>query len=227
MKMTAINGSPKAADSTSAKIIEQMERILGEQIEAHHAARLVQGETPPETIAAILEADILLIVFPLYVDSLPTPLIELLARLERAACRDISRSAAGPQVFAIVNCGFYEAAQNTLALDMIEYFARRAGLPWGYGIGNGAGPMLASMGDNWAKGPASSVYRALCDMAADMHRKVSNPNAGTQNTSKPNVFVGPKFPRFMYKTVADLGMRLSARRNKTRNLRARPYKQQG
>ena len=172
MKIAAINGSPKMADSTSACLIGQMEKLIGEQIETYHASRLVKGETPPETLAGILDADILLIVFPLYVDSLPAPLIELLSRLERAGHHDT----ANPLVFTIANCGFFEKAQNTLALEMIEHFANRAGLPWGYGIGIGGGGMLSAMGKNWEKGIASGIYRAMYDMAVAMRENKSGKN---------------------------------------------------
>lgn len=60
-----------------------------------------------------METDILLIVFPLYMDYLPFPLIELLTRLENT----IQHGAAIPKVFAIVN-GALDATQTTLALEM-------------------------------------------------------------------------------------------------------------
>ena len=130
MKIAAINGSSKKA-GISALIIKQMEKLLDEQIEIYHAMKLVRAETPKEAIGGMLEADILLIVFPLYIDSLPFPLIELLTRLENTVCY----GAATPQIFTIVN-GALDSAQTTLALEMIAHFACRVGLPWGYGVGN-------------------------------------------------------------------------------------------
>lgn len=207
MKITAINGSPKTA-GISALIIKQMEKLLDEQIVKHHAIRLVHAETPNETIEGMLETDILLIVFPLYIDSLPSPLIEILTRLENT----MQRSAAIPQIFAIVN-GALDATQTTLSLEMIEHFTCRAGLVWGYGIGIGEGSMLHNAGDNWEKGLASDIYHALCDMAMDIKKK----------RSRLNVYVTPKISPFLYKTIANTGFRLEAKRNKTGNLRARPY----
>jgi len=207
MKIAAINGSPKT-DGISALIIKRMEKLLDERIETYHAMRLVRAESPQETIAGMLEADILLIVFPLFVDSLPSPLIELLTRLESAAYH----GAAIPQVFAVAN-GALDAAQTTLAIEMIEHFTCRAGLPWGYGVGIGAGSMLYNAGDDWEKGLASDIHHALCDMGT----------AIKENRSGQNIYVAPNFPRFLYKTVANISFWREAKRNGVNNLRDRPY----
>ena len=63
MKVTAINGSPKAKGSVSELVIRQMEQILGVKTRMYQATRLVQGETAHETLQAILDTDVLLIVF--------------------------------------------------------------------------------------------------------------------------------------------------------------------
>lgn len=207
MKITIINGSPKTA-GISALIIKQMENLLDEQIEKHHAIQLVHAETPKETIIEILEVDILLFVFPLFMDSLPSPLIELLTRLESAAYH----GATIPRVFAIAN-GALDATQTTLALEMIEHFSCRAGLLWGYGVGIGAGSMLYNAGDNWEKGLAFDIYLALCDLAIAIKEK----------RSRLNIYVVPKISPFLYKAIANIGFWLEAKGNKTGNLRARPY----
>lgn len=206
MKITAINGSPNTA-GVSALIIEQMEKLLDQQMEKFHAIKLVYSETPKELIGGMLEADILLIVFPLYMDSLPFPLIELLTRLE-IQCRGV----AIPKVFAIVN-GALDVTQTTLALEMIKHFTCRAGLDWGYGVGIGAGSMLYNAGGNWEEGLASDVYYALCDMAMAIKKK----------RSRLNTYVTPKISPFLYKAIANIGFWLEAKRNKAGNLRARPY----
>lgn len=210
MKISAINGSPKASGSLSSAIIKQMESLLGVNLDTYHALRLVQGETPPETLKGIINSDVLLIVFPLYVDSLSAPLIELLTRLENTA-----RHAAGtPQVYAVCNCGFFESEQIALALQIVERFAHRAGLSWGYGVGIGGGPMLMGMGDNWEKGPASSVHQKLKDLTTAIQ----------DSKTGDNVFVTPIFPRFLYKITSDMSMKIEAKRNGVKNIRARPYK---
>jgi len=224
MKIAAINGSTKPTNSTSALIIKQIESLLGEKVETHHATQLTKSETPPELIASILDSEVLLIVFPLFVDSLPAPLIEFLSRLEKAATEKPSAkkpseektsrpNAAAPRVFAIVNSGFFEAKQNTLALEMVEHFANRVGASWGYGIAIGAGGMLSDMGSDWSKGPMSDAYQEMRNMVDAIHK----------NISRQNAFVQPSFPRFLYKLLADQGLRRMAKQNGVEDIRFRPY----
>jgi len=209
MRVKAVNGSPKATDSTSERIIKQVERLFGYKIEVYRAKQLIKEATSLEIIQEILNSDALLIVFPLYVDSLPAPLIELLTMLESASEHIMAK----PKVYAIVNAGFFEAEQNKAALEMIEHFAKRLQLPWGYGIGIGGGGMLSSMGDDWSKGPVSGIYHEIAELATAIRN----------NSSRENIFISPKIPRLVYKLAADLGMRRIAKQSGVKNIRARPY----
>jgi multimeric flavodoxin WrbA len=210
MKISVINGSPKMSAGISGLIINHMEKLLNVSIDVYHAIRLIKKEeSTTDELAKILDCEVLLIIFPLYVDSLPAPLINVLSKIEKISS-DVSIK---PQVYSIVNCGFFDAKQNATALEMIKSFSLRAKLPWGYGIGIGGGGMLSSMGDNWSKGPASAIHKALSDMAAAINAK----------ESKQNIFVKPKFPRFLYMIAADLGMRRLAKKNGVKYIRAQPY----
>ncbi len=204
-RITALNGSPKARDSVSGMLIDQMARLTGAAIPSYQAVK------PSMRVPALLDADALLIVFPLYVDSLPAPLIRALTLLEQAAKTENSRL---PTVYAIVNCGFYEAEHNRLALDMVAHFCARAGFPWGYGIGIGGGGIVASQSAHMEKGVASGVYEALRGMADAITRG---------GERRENVFVTPKFPRFLYKFGGHMGWRQMAKRNGAGALYAQPH----
>ncbi|MCL1847027.1 MAG: NAD(P)H-dependent oxidoreductase [Coriobacteriia bacterium] len=216
MRITAINGSPKTKGSTSEQIVKQMERILGEEICLYHVRHLTQDTSVCESEAlgmsceALLDTDVLLIVFPLYVDGIPAHLIELLTRLE-VATRDMS---VAPHIYAVANCGLYEPEHAALALDMIGHFAKRAGLTWGCGLGIGGGGMLSSMGSDWSKGPASSVDAALRTLVDAMR----------EGESLQHAFVVPRFPRFLYIAAANMGWHLQARRSGAqKRMKAQPY----
>ncbi len=162
-RIAAINGSPKAKESVSSLLIERMEKVLAAKIDVAQAVQLTRPgkapETVSETIAGMLAADVLLLVFPLYVDSLPAPLIKLLTLMEQAAK---ASSAPLPKVYAICNCGFYEAEHTRLALKMVRHFALRAGLPWGYGLGIGCGGFGVCV-KQYGKGPCGKPScRAVC-----------------------------------------------------------------
>ena len=208
MKITAINGSPNTKDSTSGRMIELMEKRLGVKAEVRQAVHMIK-ENGLRDAAALLDSDVLLIVFPLYVDSFPMPLIEVLTRLKEAE----GGGAAKPRVYAIVNCGLYEQEQNALSLNMARHFAEDSGLSWGYGLGVGHGGMLSAFRD-WSKGPAYGVYKALSEMAGAIR----------SGKSGPDVFAAPVFPRSLYCIAANWGFRSGARKNGAlKTIRARPY----
>ena len=74
-----------------------------------------------------------LLVFSLYVDSIPVPLQRLLEGMEQYAFRK------KPTVHVILNCGFLEAKQNQIASDQIRLFCRQNAFPFGSVLRIGAG----------------------------------------------------------------------------------------
>ena len=209
MIITAINGSPRLENSVSELIIKQISKISGEPIKTFYSIKITNGETSHDVFTEILHSDILLIVFPLYVDSMPSHLIEFLSRLEVSATTSTNK----PKIFTVVNCGFYEAVHTELVVDMLRHFANRSGFLWGYGIGIGGGGMLASMGDNLQKGPLSNIYNKLCDLCNNLNN----------DRTMENVFITPGIPRFLYRFFAQKGFKSLAKKNAVKNIYARPY----
>jgi NAD(P)H-dependent FMN reductase len=67
-----------------------------------------------ELLAAIDACDLLILAFPLYVDTLPALTIQALETI--AAHRYDAMAAPAPWFLALANCGFPEAAHNDVAL---------------------------------------------------------------------------------------------------------------
>lgn len=210
--IVAINGSPKAKDSVSSLFIKQIEGILESNITVYQATKLSREENIAEALAVIRQADALLIVFPLYVDSLPSRLIKALNLLEEGLS---GKGGQLPTVYAICNCGFFEGGHTRIALNIIENFSAHAGLTWGYGIGFGCGGFLQSQSKNMSKGPAANVYAALQELVRAIQ---------TGGRGKKNVFVAPKIPRFFYEFMGNLGWLYMARKNGVGKLqKAKPH----
>ena len=193
-------------------IINQIEGIIETPVAVHQATKLIRQADVSETLNDILKADILLFVFPLYVDSLPAPLIRVLTLIEQANTADRARSI---KVYAVCNCGFYEAEHTRLALNIMENFCARAGLIWGCGVGVGCGEFILSQSKNMSKGPAADIYSALCALGKSIQ-------AG--EVGKQTVFVTAKIPRFLYRLGGDFGWRQMAKKYKAGNaLMAKPH----
>jgi putative NADPH-quinone reductase len=154
-------GSAKRPRSTSESLGTYLGERLGERrFEAetlllHRAlksdASADKKHPCEELLAAADRADVLVIAFPLYVDSLPYLVIQAMEHIARHR-KDAHRQARGKgksqRLVAIVNCGFPEARQNDTALAICRQFAREAGFEWAGGLALGGGEAIRA----WAEG---------------------------------------------------------------------------
>lgn len=193
MKITLIDGSPKTIESASHELL----KALAAEFSDAEINWLKVISTTNEADSLLLESDVIVFSFPLYVDSLPSHLIAYLFHLEqlfKGENKDI-------KVYAIANCGFYDGRQNKIALQMIRNWCHKAGLSWGQGIGVGAGGMI--IGAAVGKGPlkqAGIVLKQFADtiLAKDTH---------------DDILFDPNFSRKMYQLGAHFGWHQLARKN--------------
>lgn len=213
MNLVAINGSPKKSQGATARILETVKEITGTEVEVHHAMdfMLPSDTHHREAMDRILEADVLLIVFPLYYDALPMALLKLLQQVEGEA----KGREPLPRVYAICQCGFYEASHTQTALKIVENFCSRSGLPWQYGLGIGAGELLGRF-EKIDSAMTKKVYRALYSLCKDMEE--------ANNEKKDNTFAMPSMPRFLYQFGGSMGWKQQAKDNHvTGQLDATPF----
>lgn len=180
-------GSPKTRKSTS--------NSLGGYLFEQLSARSIHTETiylhtvlrSPQKMQALFDAvdaaDLVTLAFPLYVDSLPAPVIEA---LERIAARRQGRDHSHRQLFtAISNCGFPEANQTLTALAICETFAQQAGFEWAGSLALGGGEMVngASLVE---AGGMSILMRKALDLAAEaLAQGQAIPQAARDGLAKP------------------------------------------
>jgi multimeric flavodoxin WrbA len=168
---------------------------------------------------ALLEAadaaDLVTLAFPLYVDSLPAPVIE---GLERLAAHRHGRAPRRQLFTAIANCGFPEAHHNATALAICETFAVQAGFAWGGSLALGGGEMIAGVPLVQMGGRTVRVRRAL-DLAAEaLAQGQAVPEAAQALLGKPVI------PHWVYRLFGGLGWKRRAKGWGAENsLRRRPY----
>lgn len=156
----AVSGvvSPGQSD---AEILATVQRWLDDLQKGGPSLYLHTVLGSPEKVKALLDAvdgaDLVTLAFPLYVDSLPAPVIE---GLERAAHRR-GRERTRRQLFtAIANCGFPEAHHNATALAICDRFAREAGSTGrGHWRWAAARRLMAGHWPSWAGAPSRSGSR--------------------------------------------------------------------
>lgn len=188
MKISIIKGSPKSGKSTSALLIDYLiPMLLGNEIHIHH----LNMETGDHCqLSAMTDSDVLLFVFPLYVDALPSHLLRLLMALEKQNFQKKK-----PIVYCIVNNGFYEGKQNDLAIEQIKIWCHRTHLTWGQAIGIGAGEMLPYIASvPLGHGPNKNLGHALTLLT-------QNIKAGKGGE---DLFISPNYPKWLWKMNASM-----------------------
>lgn len=212
-------GSPRTKKSTSA--------LLGGYLMAHLAAKGIAVETvqiytsfnSPERTRAALEtldaADLVVLAFPLYVDSLPAPVT---AALEKIAVRRAGR-AARQRFAAIANCGFPEAAHNATALAICSEFARQAGFTWAGGLALGGGEgLIHGTPLNELDGRAIPIKKALGLAAAALAEGKPVPQAARDLMAKPVI------PGWLYCFFDDYGWKQQAKHyGVDKSIKRQPY----
>jgi multimeric flavodoxin WrbA len=219
-------GSPRTKKSTSyslgSYLFEQLSahNILTKTIHIHTSIR------SPKRMKTLLEAvdaaDLVLLAFPLYVDSLPAPAIEALERIavHRASNAETSPYQTHRQLFAAIsNCGFPEAQQNETALAICANFAKQAGLHWAGSLALGAGEgMIHGIPLNELDGRVLPLKKAL-DLAAS-----ALAHGRTIPQEVQDLLAKPFIPVWLYRWMGIYGWKQQAKRYGMANsLKRQPY----
>ncbi|MCL2198315.1 MAG: NAD(P)H-dependent oxidoreductase [Defluviitaleaceae bacterium] len=195
MKVLFINGSPKSDNSSSELLINALHKLLGNLNE--YITITAMKASKQAFLDGVRGADVAVIVFPLYVDGIPSHLLRLLCEV-KDELKNINPNVV---LYAIANNGFYEGTQNALALNMIQHFCDAAGIRWGQGLGIGAGGMLNSSPIGIAV--LKNIGIALETLAENINKQISG----------DDLFAQPNFPKFLYKTAAHFNWIQSAKKN--------------
>lgn len=133
-------GSPKPKASASrsfAEAVAERLEVRGWETSVERALPATRSaEAMGRLIGTIAEADLVVLSFPVYIDTLPAPLVAVLE--EYVAWGPGQRS----QMLAVLTqCGFPEASHCDVAVEVCRRFAAEAGMTWAghlaFGMGGG------------------------------------------------------------------------------------------
>jgi hypothetical protein len=135
-------GSPKPGKSASRTFVE----ALGSRLESRGFESSVERVAPSfrddskleELLDAIALSELVVLSFPVYVDSLPAPVLRV---LEAWAARtaDGSMTSAPPRLAVLTQCGFPEASHCQVAVQVCRLFAEKTGVTWAGSLAFGMG----------------------------------------------------------------------------------------
>ena len=127
-----LNGSPRAPRSNS----RQYAHLFTACCRQGTSYREITKSNHLELCRVAGEYSDLILVFPLYADSLPVTLLNFLKVLEENLPQH------KPTLSVIVNCGFLEPWQNETAVAILRQFCRVTGLPFGSALEIGGGEAI-------------------------------------------------------------------------------------
>lgn len=158
-----IVGSPKGEKSTSnsiaSYILGKFEENCVEAEKTYIVKDIMTDESMGKLISKINNSDILILVAPLYVDSIPAITIKAMEKIYENKNVSFEKK----QMMAIFNCGFPEPHHNDLAIDMCKKFASASDIGWAGGVTIGMGPSLE--GKSIEKFGMAKKLRTGLDMA--------------------------------------------------------------
>ena len=197
MKITIINGSPKTVKSHSEILENYLFPLLKENnIKKYYS---IYFQLNDKTKNEIYNSDILIFIFPLYVDGIPSNLLKLLVKFEK---ENVVRPET--KIYCIVNNGFYEGKQNFLALLHMKNWCKKVNAKWGQGIGIGSGELLPYLKKfKLGQGPLKNLEKILNRFSR---------NILTLNSDK-NIYINPNWPKSLYFIQGSISWILKARKN--------------
>ena len=215
-KAVLLVGSPRTRKSTSASLGTYLfEQMKSRGVETEIIQIYTSINSPQKSqamIDAVNNADLTMLAFPLYVDSLPAPVIAAFEKIST------NRSGGNLKFSAIANCGFPEAHHNDAALAICAEFASQNGFEWlgSLALGGGEG-LVHGTPLNEMSGPAIPIKKSL-EIAAEA---LSNGQPIPQ--SARDLLAKPVIPNWLYKMFGGFGWKQSAKKFGVKDLSSRPY----
>lgn len=232
-----IVGSPKVkSPSTSAVlggyVLNQLKQRGWETESLTLRGHLLNGEGQTEFLAAFDRANLILLAFPLYIDSLP---FLMMKSLEVMAEHIFARSQESPKrLLAIANNGFPEAHHNAVALGICRQFAADTGMVWSGGLAMGAGEALLGglpiEAERAGRPPVKHIIQALDLVSAALaDGQMIPPEAAKLMAKTPIPFMPFSLWRWLFIKIANQRWRSIAKVNQVggEELLAQPYAEVG
>lgn len=214
-------GSPRRPKSTSESLgmylLDRLNEkgLITEKISIHTSLKSDRGLD--NLLSTVDRSDIIILAFPLYVDSLPAPVIKAMELISEH--RKTTQETRKQQLLAISNSGFPEASQNATALNICRCFALKLGFEWigGLALGGGAaidGRLLKDLG-----GMVRNIAKSLDITAVALAEGKPIPQEAVDKMAKPII------PTWLYMFFGGVGWKRKAKRYGAKKiLRNQPYK---
>lgn len=154
-KIMILNASPRAPRSHSKAYAGIFSKYSKQETEYF----IVSSPYYERIFAQIEQVSDVLLVFPLYADGIPVPLLKFLKELQQ---RSFQKK---PVISVLINCGFFEPGQNDIAVEMVKIFCRQNGYVFGSVLKIGSGEAILTTPFVWF------VKRNIKKLAQSIHEQ--------------------------------------------------------
>ncbi|MCK5303170.1 MAG: hypothetical protein KAJ96_08510 [Candidatus Thorarchaeota archaeon] len=213
-------GSPFGFRSTSSSLGSYLMDRLTEKGFTTNKVHIHKSVKSQEGIEELLHlvgiSDLVVLTFPLYVDSLPAPIIKAMEIITKH--HEEAANTRRQKFIAISNSGFPEASQILIALEICRCFAQRSGFEWAGGLALGMGPAIRRKPLDEVGGMARNVKKALDLTAHALSEEKAVPEEATKLMEKSII------PRTLYMWMGNRGWKQQAKKNRVLDrIRVQPH----
>ena len=200
-----LNCSFRGEKSNSNYFLGLLEQQLDVPCERISLAKMKKFD---ELKSKLVDADVLVLGMPLYVDSIPAQVIDLMERLYEEKSEKLKKL----RVYVVTNLGFYEASQTEIELAIVKNWCVKMGMTYGGGLAVGAGEMMGSLRNvPMDQGPNTEMGEAIKKLATTIKEGAVIEDIYTEPTG---------FPKRMYLMAAQMNWAPQAKKfgNKKRDI---------
>ncbi len=219
---TLLVGSPKGPNSTSNSLgtylLEKLEQkgVISEKVYINQC--LISEEKQGDMLRLVDKSELIILAFPLYVDSLHSQVIKTLELIEENEKGKLNLDK--KKFVAITNSGFPEAKHNEIALTVCCLFARQVGFTWAGGLAMGGGGMISGRPLSELGGMVRNQKKALEIAADSLAKGEAIPEKAVVLISKIGI------PKWMYIWMGNRGWKQEAKHQiATKEMYNKPFKQ--
>lgn len=184
-----VNGSPKGKVSTSNEIINIIKHILDKDINTDEVIIADRNTNDEDKFIILDNADKIILIFPMYVDCLPSIVIGFLERYEKH--RLSKKYDKNTILYAITNLGFIEGEQGKYVMQVIKNYSDHfEHINYGGGLSIGAGTFLVGNYDE------NKEKKIIKDMSIKFREFISIIEEG--KILEEDIFSSPNMSKKMY-----------------------------
>ena len=222
-KIGFINGSPRPKSNCCSKMmIDYFSDMLEGAYETKYEIDSFNYESidTNEIFRNLANCDVIVVVSPLYIDSLPSTLLKFLRMFELYYKEHHELFTQSTQLYGFLNCGFLGGEQNHVALKVLINFATRMNYNWCAGLGLGSGAQFKS-----THGKVPPMSKMQAPIYAALHTFTTSIKEGTPTNEPHNLFYasqGLSYFEFISKTNIRWGAQCKW---DVKRLRYKPYVQ--